>query len=79
MGGAVKINFRKTSFLSVSRRNFFLKLQGASPMSKRSVNLSFNAFLHGKFSFYSIVPGAPKVVVYICVLVGAGGEWSAAR
>ena len=57
-GGGVKIDFRKTSFLSVSRRNFFLKFQEASPRVKKSVNLTFNAFLHRNFSSsYIMVPG----------------------
>ena len=55
-GGGVKIDFRKTSFLSVSRRNSFLKFQGGSPMD--SVNLTFNAFLHRNISsMYIMVPG----------------------
>ena len=33
-GVGVKIDFRKTSFLSVSRRNFFRKFQGGSPRVK---------------------------------------------
>ena len=41
--GGVKIDFRKTSFLSGSRRNFFLKFQGGLQGSKNSVNLTFNA------------------------------------
>ena len=36
-GGEVKIDFRKTSFLSVSRRNFFLKFQCGSPRVKKGV------------------------------------------
>ena len=36
-GGGVKLDFRKTSFLSVSRRNFFLKFQGGSPRVKKGV------------------------------------------
>ena len=58
MGEGSKSIFEKP-VLSVSRRNFFLKFQGGSPRSKRdSVNLTFNAFLHRKFSSrYIMVPG----------------------
>ena len=37
LGGGVKIDFRKTSFLSVSRRNFFLKFQAGFPRVKKGV------------------------------------------
>ena len=40
-GGGVKIDFRKTSFLSVSRRNFFLKFQGVLGGSKRECKFDF--------------------------------------
>ena len=59
-GQGVKIDFRKTSFLSVSRRNFILKFQGGvlGGSKRDSVNLTFNAFLHRNFSSrYIIVPG----------------------
>ena len=58
-GGGVKIDSRKTSFLSVSWRNFFLKFQGGSPRVKKdSVNLTCNAFFHINFSSrYTMVPG----------------------
>ena len=64
-GGGVVIGFRKASFLSVSRRNFFLKFQGVLGGSKRdSVNLTFNAFLNRKCSPRCImVPGGRKGVV----------------
>ena len=45
-------------------KSFFPKFQGGSPRVKKdSVNLTFNAFLHRKFSsMYIMVPGGPKGV-----------------
>ena len=60
--------------------NFFSKVSRRfSDGQKGSVNLTFNAFLHRKFSsMYIMVPGGSKMVVPICVLVG-GGRGSDAR
>ena len=57
-GGGIKIDFRKTSFLSFLWRNFFRRFQGGSPRVKKDrVNLTFNEFLNRKFaSRYMMVP-----------------------
>ena len=68
--GGVKIDFRKTSFLSVWWRNFFLMFQGGSPRVKKdSVNLTFNAFCieifhQGTLWFPGVQRGYCKIAVF---------------
>ena len=63
-GRGVQIDLRKFSFLSVSLRNFFKVSRSFSKDQKWSVNLTFNAVLHRKFSSRHIMlPGGPKEVV----------------
>ena len=54
-GGGVKIDFRKTSILSVSWQKIFLRSQGGSPSVKKdSVNLTFNAFFIENFDLVTL-------------------------
>ena len=71
MGGGQN-RFSKNLIFKRFAAKFFSKVSRRfSEGQKGSVNLTFNAFLHRKFSsMYIFVPGSPKGVVYICVLVG---------
>ena len=64
MWGGSKSIFEKPHFKRFAAK-FFLRFQGGSPKVKKDiVKLSFNAFLHRKFSSrYIMVPGGPKGVV----------------
>ena len=65
VGGAgwAKIDFWQTSFLRVWQRNFVVRSQsGSARVRKDSVHLTFNEFLHIKFSSgYIKVPRVMKV------------------
>ena len=66
-GGGGKIDFRKTSFLRVSRRNVFRKFKvGSRRVKKDSVNLTFHAFFHRNF-FIKVHYGSRGVMKGECM------------